>query len=141
MQSLSVHALCKAMPYACSACACDGIHKHLNGNSLQALRSRQDMIGVFIAAADRYLGLLHEASMDLKEIQSLFGHELTQFNHGLPTYARKQEFLRLLHEQQGIVLKGGTGIGEDCLLPFMHQGIACCLDLALAIVVTRMERL
>ncbi|KAK9797437.1 hypothetical protein WJX73_004192 [Symbiochloris irregularis] len=84
---------------------------------LEELRAHLCMVTVFTDAADAYLAQLRGASVDLAEIQSLFHHELTQFERKLPTYARKQDFLKLLHVNQGIVLKGGTGIGKSVTTP------------------------
>jgi hypothetical protein len=58
-----------------------------NLKSIQGLQLRQRMVDVFCAAADALSNQLLGESVVHNEVQSLFQHELTQFKHGLPTYA------------------------------------------------------
>lgn len=98
----------------------------MHDRRMQGHRRRQRMVAGFCAAANDYLQQLSGISVisvNLKEIQSLFQHEQTQFKHGLPTYAQKQEIVRLLNTSQAIVLKGGTGIGAN---PQLSQACYIC---------------
>jgi HrpA-like RNA helicase/O-acetyl-ADP-ribose deacetylase (regulator of RNase III) len=43
--------------------------------------------------------------------------EKQQFDHSLPMFARKEEFIDLLNRHQALLLKGGTGIGKTVTVP------------------------
>lgn len=78
---------------------------------LQAKHARLKMIDYFCQTSDALKAQLHDDTA-LDSITAQFMLEHTQFQQGLPMYARKEEFLSLLCKSQCIVLIGGTGIGK-----------------------------
>ena len=91
------------------------------GQYAKALALCQELIEVFKQKSINDMGNLHVAtllnSMGNTILKHMFERETEQFQHGLPMYARKEEFLDLFENNQAIVLKGGTGIGKTVTVP------------------------
>ena len=82
---------------------------------LNKIQARLRMIDIFCKRLDEMKRGLDESNVIFRS--RLVQLESQQFEHGLPMYARKDEFIRLISNAQAIVLKGGTGIGKTVTCP------------------------
>lgn len=104
---------------ACLSCPTHLIKKE--SSFVQGKEARLKMINYFCKAGDAMLPRLNNKH-DVELVASQFSIEHQQFKHGLPMYAQKEEFLAKLQSAQCVVLRGGTGIGndEEALLYLIH---------------------
>lgn len=89
---------------------------------MQELERKLQMTNYFMKVVDSLQIALDDNDTNVSKIRKMFALELSQYDHGLPMYARKKEFLALLGSGQCSVLKGGTGIGMH------HTNIMFLLD-------------
>jgi hypothetical protein len=96
----------------------------LQKDKLIKCQGRQAMVDHFVKRCDALLENLSESNVILRE--RLFFLELQQFDHQLPMYSRKAEFVDSLNTNQALVLKGGTGIGKTVTVPqWVYDHVFC----------------
>ena len=91
------------------------LKKQLKRDQLTKCLGRQKMIDHFVKRCNDIVQDLNKDNVVLRS--RLFYLEQQQFGQGLPMYARKAEFLKILKSNQACVLKGGTGIGKTVTVP------------------------
>lgn len=91
------------------------VKEKLREAEVSKLEARCEMVNYFSGVCAELASSTPLTGDNINYLVRKFKLEQIQFDHKLPMYARKKEFLRMIRDNQAVVVKGGTGTGKTLM--------------------------